>query len=1115
MAAFTAPQALQGLRDITDAIAAQGKTGGEAKAQIDGVGLALQQMIFKNKVSAEEMTQLAERQINGYKYLGDEIARTDTKFAKLTDEERIAKVQQMAQRGMLNARTAVAVILRGMQQEFGGTAARIAQETIGGIESNLQDTLSRQLGTATGPAFQRYKKLLDELRKAAGSETADAIVGTISTSTDKLFGVMENTLRAFVSGDATSLGLNVTGAMAEAIRQGSRDVTGAASGMAQQAIDAAKETLGIKSPSTVFLEMGMNAAGAFALGLQEGLQGGVIDRATLEQAIKNPIVQTFMEALRQIEGGEPNIVVGGQRFNSRSLKPGQHPGDLGMGMMGPDGWSTAAGNWQITRTNWRRLAPQLGLTDFGDVNQQMMAALALLNESGGLAPLLRGDFDTAARHTQPWAASPFSTLPGGKRQDFLPLIYNLMNGGAAYGQPQITQSNPLPVTIVQGGRPLTIGAEGTLSANATTSASRVVGSFGGVSQTGDTLRFPSGIWGVGEPIQERFRIGADVYANLGPHTRRRASPIPNLTPQQIDSMLAASDERFNDALDNLYEANHVIVDTERSVNQFSSTIVPRAMRAIQLPAAETADAFANLPPLIKRAGDTAEEFEQQMDLAGRSVSSLFGNAAATLITDPQNLMQELRQDFRQLLSDLFRDYVESEFFKLLRPDSNSVGKHGSSILGAIFNHLFKRGSSSSTSGGATTAGTAANTVSQLIPFVSNPAFANASNGGARVGGAFGFGMPSWNTLFSNMQDLQGGSSLPAPVSVTEQNRQSSWLRQLIRMNPEFGGMEGNASNPSNFSRFFSALTPAIPLFAAYGAQSLIESFSGRQSNLQAAMGGGIFGFLINRFARRNREERERTDLAHSVYDQVIAILNEARSGRLTVSEAVARFNQVKSEYMSAVGQFQDRKTREIAQRWFIQDVESYYHPLIQQAAKQGEEARARAARMNPVFADGGSVLAGVLNMRRFADGGAPFIYNPQGYIQGPGSSRSDSITAYFPTARSYGRISDTEYVLDAQTTAAIGVERLDRIRANRGRGLAEGGAVAVDSSLQSSSTDSRFTVIVHNTPSFDGKQILIDTIVEILDSETGRKSIHKAMAHPRGRKITIGTAERWYKWRQT
>lgn len=152
--------------------------------------------------------------------------------------------------------------------------------------------------------------------------------------------------------------------------------------------------------------------------------------AEITKAMSNPTVLAFFSALSTIEGGGINTVVGGARSSTTDPR---HPGSYGMGTKGPAGFSTAAGLFQETLSNWQRLSGTLNLDDFRDPKQQLKLALFLFQEASGgrgLKSLLSGDIEAAARAgTQPWAASPFSSLPGRKRRDFLGLVnQNLASG---------------------------------------------------------------------------------------------------------------------------------------------------------------------------------------------------------------------------------------------------------------------------------------------------------------------------------------------------------------------------------------------------------------------------------------------------------------------------------------------------------------------------------------------------------------------------------------------------------------------------------------------------------------------------------------------------------------
>lgn len=153
-------------------------------------------------------------------------------------------------------------------------------------------------------------------------------------------------------------------------------------------------------------------------------------RSALSLATANANVRAFFGGLREIEGGGLLTVVGGGHANANDPR---HPGEYGMGGMYPTGpggklqRSTAAGNFQETLTNWNKYKKELNLTDFRDPEQQFRLAVRLAMDAGGpgaLDDIMAGNFTTSAakRSTQPWAASPFSTLRGHKRNDFLSVV---------------------------------------------------------------------------------------------------------------------------------------------------------------------------------------------------------------------------------------------------------------------------------------------------------------------------------------------------------------------------------------------------------------------------------------------------------------------------------------------------------------------------------------------------------------------------------------------------------------------------------------------------------------------------------------------------------------------
>ena len=121
---FEAENVVPMLRDIGDAVGAMG--GGADK--INRVTMALGQMQAKGKVSAEEMMQLTEAGIPGWKYLAQAVGVS------------AAEVQKMTSKGLIPAGDAIQYILDGMRQDFGGMMAA-QSATAAGQMSNLTDKI--------------------------------------------------------------------------------------------------------------------------------------------------------------------------------------------------------------------------------------------------------------------------------------------------------------------------------------------------------------------------------------------------------------------------------------------------------------------------------------------------------------------------------------------------------------------------------------------------------------------------------------------------------------------------------------------------------------------------------------------------------------------------------------------------------------------------------------------------------------------------------------------------------------------------------------------------------------------------------------------------------------
>ena len=130
-------------------------------------------------------------------------------------------------------------------------------------------------------------------------------------------------------------------------------------------------------------------------------------RAQLEQYAKNPNVRKFLDLISYTEGTQGNgyrTAFGGGRLNSLNDHPRYSKSFKQLN--GKTNTTSAAGRYQFLRGTWDNVARQYGLRDFSPHSQDL-GAIALLIGRNALAPLLKGDWQTAVRKAGPeWASLP-------------------------------------------------------------------------------------------------------------------------------------------------------------------------------------------------------------------------------------------------------------------------------------------------------------------------------------------------------------------------------------------------------------------------------------------------------------------------------------------------------------------------------------------------------------------------------------------------------------------------------------------------------------------------------------------------------------------------------------
>ena len=167
-------------------------------------------------------------------------------------------------------------------------------------------------------------------------------------------------------------------------------------------------------------------------------------RRNLQALLPRQDVKQFLGAIKKAEGGKPNIMVGG--CLARTLR--EHPAltlpkrcRYWLRFNGRRTFSTASGNYQLTLSNWKRIAPFLRLRSFSE-NNQALAALELVRRGGGAAEsqtlrglslkrriqagfvdLLKGNLKRAlCLATYDWASSSCSPLPASYKVNYARLV---------------------------------------------------------------------------------------------------------------------------------------------------------------------------------------------------------------------------------------------------------------------------------------------------------------------------------------------------------------------------------------------------------------------------------------------------------------------------------------------------------------------------------------------------------------------------------------------------------------------------------------------------------------------------------------------------------------------
>lgn len=148
---FQAKDIIPTMTAAGNAVAAMGGT----EENVAAVTRALGQMQSKGKAAGGEMMQLTEQGIPAWQMLADKMGMT------------VPEVQKAVEKGMVSATTAIDAVVEGSNKRFGGMMEK-QSKTLQGQMSNLQDTISQNLGAALADSMPKITALVSELTTQMG-----------------------------------------------------------------------------------------------------------------------------------------------------------------------------------------------------------------------------------------------------------------------------------------------------------------------------------------------------------------------------------------------------------------------------------------------------------------------------------------------------------------------------------------------------------------------------------------------------------------------------------------------------------------------------------------------------------------------------------------------------------------------------------------------------------------------------------------------------------------------------------------------------------------------------------------------------------------------------------
>jgi tape measure domain-containing protein len=339
-------EVMRDLPKLSDAASIAAAGTGDFKGSLEGIITALGQMRTKGRLAFEEMNQLNERGIPAWDILSKKVGKS------------VQELQRLAERGKLSGKVGAELLTKGLGEFSGGIGEKLSQ-TASGKESNLEDAYRKRAGEDTKKLFDAYKESLDQGIKAFEQGTGKEYTGKLGNALADNLQLGNEVMKAANTGKIGELAKDALVGTLEAIKPGlsksgadlwkalQDGFTGAiasygasayqsVSTWAKGLVDSAKSYLGIKSPSTVFEDIGQDVVKGFDQGIEQNIDRSSEGFKKWAKQIEKIGGEAFLQAVEEMSKRlniDPNKAMNVMAFESRLNPAAKNPKSSASGLI--------------------------------------------------------------------------------------------------------------------------------------------------------------------------------------------------------------------------------------------------------------------------------------------------------------------------------------------------------------------------------------------------------------------------------------------------------------------------------------------------------------------------------------------------------------------------------------------------------------------------------------------------------------------------------------------------------------------------------------------------------------------------------------------------------------